>query len=661
MMTCLSSSRHRAPTAWSVVFLARDTDETASAESLQEDDELSGSIASACEVGVSDIPRPEVLAPAFADARTSELLCLLLYSVCLASWGLCCGPALSDHEAIVAVGARGIRQSEDWLVPRVGEEEFVRKPPLSFWLAALSSYVVDPPGAVAPVSVMAARLPGAVAAPLCMLVLYFLGRAMYGHRGGLISAAVFASCLGTFYFSHNAQVEMVLVLFSTSTVACFWFSTEGHGRPRLWMALAYASFAMAMMSKAPVPLATVVLPLVVWWMLVLPWLEWSQSRACARALPPRTLLEMLVNRLRRLRCCWSPTGLLLFVLLFAPWPLYLMLTREGVLDLWQIEFIGRYTGDLTQSDHSALYYLPIVAGLLLPFSLSLPESVLSGFLARYASQRRALLFCLTWAAVQIAFFSTSAFKRPHYLACTLPPLALLVGPCVDRLFFGEQRIRRDHVRMAMVALVLLLIGGGWVASHRLRAELPAAMTPFWTALALLTVGVLGCCWAFASGRRGTSFLLLLITAAVTAGSAWQSLGGDVLTDRRVAGLIEGVRASAIDEDAVLVWVGGRPDARLMYYGGLKLRPVFSALELAPSREGRRAADRGLVDRMLTRIRGPFERGERQYVIVKGQYWDALHTRIDDVAQVEFRVSGDHGNPGDDWVVLTNRAAPDPQG
>ena len=55
-----------------------------------------------------------------------------------AVWG---GPALGDHETIVAQCARNMRLTGDWLVPYYLGDAYVRKPPLPYWMIAGLSYL----------------------------------------------------------------------------------------------------------------------------------------------------------------------------------------------------------------------------------------------------------------------------------------------------------------------------------------------------------------------------------------------------------------------------------------------------------------------------------------------------------------------------------------
>ncbi len=154
---------------------------------------------------------------------------LLAFAAMTSFWGLGSGPALSDHEAIVAQCARQIRQTGNWLIPHFNDVPFVRKPPLQPWLAAGLSYVLDPPNLDRPVSPLAARSPSALAALLLVLVVYSLARSMFHPRVALVAGGITACCAGTLFFSHNAQTEMLMTFLTTASMTCFYKSMTSPG------------------------------------------------------------------------------------------------------------------------------------------------------------------------------------------------------------------------------------------------------------------------------------------------------------------------------------------------------------------------------------------------------------------------------------------------
>jgi len=581
-----------------------------------------------------------------------QILALLAFSVLVSLWGLTSGPGLGDHEAIVAQGARQIRQGDGWLIPHVNDVPFVRKPPLAFWLAAAASIAVDPQVVQPPVSPFAARLPSAIAAVLTVLLVYVMGRSMFGHRIGLVCGAAMAVSGGTLFFSHNAQVEMMLTLFCTAAFTFFWLGTESRPQRRVFLALFYAGLALAMLAKAPLPLATVCLPLAIWWFLVIPIAGWNRGAdgdARSESLPAR-----VSRQLRSAGRLWIIPGLFVFCVIFVPWPVYVCLKIDNALDLWKIEFIDRYSGALDARVRPFWYYLPIAFALTFPFSLSLPEAFASPFKEVYRTQRKGLLFALTWAVVQIAFLSTSSFKRPHYLIGAAPAFALLLGPTLARLFlaartFSIRTLRRTCVLIVVGALLALVAGGFFVVrehSQLLRAYCVAGT--------ILALGVPACCVAFLKRQRALSLALLHVCAALAFVGMWDGIGQARALQWQAYAMVETLREKSIGPEDRITWVVGRPDARLVYYLGREIQPLFSPLDLAAQRTGRRAIPRELLMAGAERLERRLESNEEEYFIIDAEIWDKMRHSLAPRAREVFRVLGDEQfDDDDDWVVITN--------
>lgn len=581
-----------------------------------------------------------------------DLLCVLVFAGFLALWGLEGGPPLSDHEAIVAQGARQIRQGDGWLIPKVGDHPFVRKPPLAFWLAALSSYLVEDPRLTPPVTEFAARLPSSVAAILTTLLVYLLGSSMFGHRTAVTSALVSASCAGTLYFSHNAQVEMVLTFLMTLAVAAFWFATYRTTGGRWWWVLFYASLALAMLAKAPQPIGAVALPLACWWLLVIPlWSLRSSSQESTEPAPG--LWRRLVTQVRATRELCPIFGLVLFLLIFLPWPLYVYSQLRQVTDLWEIEFIDRYTGEMGREGIPYFYYLPVLVGLVIPFSLSLPEAFAAPFVKTYRRHRTALLFVLTWVVVQVVFFSFSAFKRPRYILGTLPGLSLLLGIVIDHLFMSARTFSRGTLRMITISILLVSAVGFVIGGYYVFTRYPDAFWLYVRGAVLCAAGLVAVAILFLQARRLLSFCALLAATAAVFGWCWFGLGQGVTDQSMARDTADALSAHRIDAKDPITWVRGRPDAALMYYLQRPIDPLFTDLELAAMRGDRLELPLELIEKSVSRLLARLSSEKREYFILRGSDWDALISVFKPPARILTRVRSAE-NPGpDDWVVITN--------
>ena len=580
----------------------------------------------------------------FGRNPTVDVLILLTLAALLSLWGLTAGPGLSDHESIIAQSARQIRQGDDWRIPRVADVPFVRKPPLAQWLVTLSSLAVDPPNINPPVSRYAARLPSALAALLTTLLVYVLGRSMFGHRTGLVCGVASAFSAAMLFYSHSAQVEMVLTLFTTAALTFFWLGTEGGAHRRVYLTLFYACFGIAMLAKAPLPLVTVGGVLAVWWFVTVPLARLGDHADAG-------LGKRLVAQVRGVRGLFLIPGLLIFLVIFLPWPLYVFFKIDNALELWQIEYVQRYSGGLNSSSKAFWYYIPIALALAFPFSLSLFEAFASPFLAAHRERRKGLLFALTWALVHIGFLSTSAFKRPHYLISAAPAFAILLGPTLERLFLAARTMSRARLRLAVWVLALGLIAGVPVGGLFILRDYPHVMHAYVVGGGVLIAAGVACGMLFLSGRRLASFLLLNACVGVGFALTWDALGQARALNRRAYAIVDKLRELRVTPEQRITWCVGRPDARLMFYLGRRIDPLFSPLELATRRKNRTLVPKELLIEGMQRLEERFASGQREYFVIDADYFRRWRENSDTPVEELLRVYGGREDSERDDLVL----------
>ncbi len=573
---------------------------------------------------------------------------LVVFAIVTAFWDLDGGPALGDHEAIVAQSAREMRESGEWLIPHFNGDPFIRKPPGQFWLVALASYVVDPPEIERPVSVLAARAPSAAAAVLTVLVVWVLGRFMFGPRTALVAGAIMACCAATLFFSHNAQTEMLLTLCTTAAFACFYRASRGPERRQVWMAAFYAALGLGMLAKAPLPLAMVGLPLFLYWFVTLPVSRLLGDRDPLTGARPR-IGSLLVEQLWAVR--WMLPGLIIFLLLAVPWPVYAWYKVPNALELWRTEFLDRYQGGLKEKPF--WYYLPLLFAVVVPFALSLPEALAGPFLARYRRDRTGMLFVWTWALVQVAFLSTSAFKRPHYLLPMVPALSLLLAPVIDRLFFHAVNFDRRLVRVSLLAiLTAILVGGGVFIYYVVRKE-PTVLWAAWTALGVMLVGLVAACHLFWTERRQACLVTILCTTLLTFSWSWTALGRSNFDNDEIR-LVAQLDRLSIGANDKITWAVGRPDSRLSYYGGTHIKPLYTAEELAGRRRGRLKVSDDLLLEGAMQVVNRLKSKEEEYFIFEAEDL-AFFSRLIDVEYREVvRVPALRKGAAKSLVVITNK-------
>jgi hypothetical protein len=116
----------------------------------------------------------------------------------------------------------------------------------------------------------------------------------------------------------------------------------------------------------------------------------------------------------------------------------------------------------------------------------------------------------------------------------------------------------------------------------------------------------------------------------------------------------------VPDDAASYYVA-RPDARLVYYGRMTLPRVLSDLDLEAriqAQRMQRTVENGQILTALALI-DLFKQDKPVYAVGTFGQWNELQTLPDFLRQqprLLYRQSG-FGEPGKDWVVIANRAAP----
>jgi len=329
---------------------------------------------------------------------------------------------------------------------------------------------------------------------------------------------------------------------------------------------------------------------------------------------------------------------------------------DNALDLWRIEYLSRYSGELSKKAQPFYYYIPVVFGLMVPFMLSLPEAAAGVFLKRYRSQRAGLAYALTWAVVGTAFLSTSSFKRPHNVLSMMPALCLLLGPVIDRLFFGVLAASRRAVRLTCAAVPIGLGVGLLIGAQVLQQRYPELIKVY-----VVTGFLLWVLWSlaaglFAFGRRTKSLAVLLCWVAAIVVVAWPAMGRQMRGDPVANALVRAMEAQGIGRDAEIYWVEGRPDSSIEFYSGYQIRRLIDELEMAEIREDRSEVGADLLQEVGRRIADQLARPKRVYLIMSIGNFELMERETNIHARKVIELSGLKDQPGEELVVITQPTA-----
>jgi 4-amino-4-deoxy-L-arabinose transferase-like glycosyltransferase len=418
-----------------------------------------------------------------ARRRAAMLFLLLLASVIfLARVGT---PAIfDDSDAMYAEVPREMVVSGDWLTPHADGVRYLEKPPLLYWLTAVSYRL----GGVHEVT---ARLPCSIAEMATVWLCFLIGELCFGLTAGFWAGLVMATAPGYFLFSQQIMPDM---LFTALLALAFYAYLRGYveasrhpgpGRALRWYLLFYGSLALAVLAKGLIGLV----------------------------FPALTVTGFLVlhRETARWREMKPALGALVVLAVAAPWHLAVGIRNPGFFWFYFInEHVLRFLGRRTPRDYGTvplLAFWGLHAIWFFPWSFLLtPRRRAAVHDSWSAVAVRLSRFPLVWAGSVLIFFSFST-RLEYYSMPAYPAIAVMIGGAISGLLHAKRRrrlpsagedrergiviqateSRRGLVRacaglfalgsLALVGMFVVL----WITQHRAGPRLPLVdpQSPYW--------------------------------------------------------------------------------------------------------------------------------------------------------------------------------------
>jgi 4-amino-4-deoxy-L-arabinose transferase-like glycosyltransferase len=455
--------------------------------------------------------------------RTTFPLLLLALLTFFAALGR--GAITDSDEAFYAEAAREMVASGDWITPYYNYETRFQKPILYYWLTA-ATYLVF--GATE----VAARLWAAIAGLGLVLVTAAAGRRWYDESTGLLAGAIVATNVGYFSIGRMALPDLPLTFCITLAIwAALVATLEAERSPRKFVLIAAVALGLGALMKGPVGLIV----------------------------PALVIVPVLLVERRSIALTLSDIALGVLVLLAIAVPWYVVMWFRHGNEYLHGFFVGdnleRFATDRYNDPRPWWFYLPIVAGGLLPWSpLALTWlRPVTQFLRRRRDLGTIDLRLLMWAILPLAFYSLSVGKQPRYILPVLPPLALLLAASIverTQEWRGVDGVR-SRPRRALAVVAGTLLSGGFIvlmAALLYRAQpLLINVSPTYTLVAsLLIAGAGAAVTSVALTRHWRAAPAMIALAAAITLPALQfgglSSGGDD-TVRQMAHLVRQHRAA----------------------------------------------------------------------------------------------------------------------
>jgi 4-amino-4-deoxy-L-arabinose transferase-like glycosyltransferase len=495
------------------------------------------------------------------NERGSRFLFLWLFVVAIAlSLHLGSYPLFDADEGRNGEVGREMAATNDYVMPRLDGMPYLDKPIVYFAAEAAAMEIMGP-------SEAAARLPALLFTFATAALLFWFARRIWDVDSALIAAIAYLSMPLTLAFSRTVIFDSALSFFMVLALVAFYCAVEAvipscrsrgvaedsEGSPALpglagdssprstaptqpsapaapptrndrvistssargWTILAWTAMAFGVLTKGPV---AIVVPLIV-------------------AIP-------YAMRRRAFRRLWSWWGLVVFVIVIAPW---VWAVSQAVPDFLQYvlvtETAQRLATKALKRTGAPWYFVPYVVGGALPWS------ILAMFAWRHPSTehrapttveaaadvRHSMFFVALWIVVPFVFFSISQSKRPQYILPVMPAIALAVA------YFWRSPRRVVAVRIA--AAVMLVLGIAVAAAPaivhqraKMEPEIRAGVDRAALPMGIAAIGGAVAALAFARRREiaVAALSLPIIAIPMAANPLLQSIGSRRSTQALVA-------------------------------------------------------------------------------------------------------------------------------
>ncbi|CAN5901478.1 hypothetical protein BH23PLA1_BH23PLA1_21200 [soil metagenome] len=375
---------------------------------------------------------------------------------------------------------REMRQSGDLIHPTFNAEPRYHKPVLIYWLMLVGT-------AIGGDNPFGARLVSVVAGVATCLLVWSLGRRMFGATVGRWAAIALATAPLMVIESKLATTDATLLFFVTCSMFAVWELSKGASR--LWTLTFWVSLALAVLTKGPAAPALIgVSAIACWWWRgplegwkrligpiwpdlsgrkVLPRMRTALARG--RFVGPVDAIGVLVSTfgvvsVRWVRANWGP---LLFASLVLPWFIAIGLRSRG--EYFEVgmgyHVMKRLTTGLETHGGFPGYYVVLGLVLLFPWSALVPAGIVAAWKRR--KENPAIGFMLGWMVGPLLFLECVQTKIIHYYLPAVPAVALLAGWTIVAISQSETNLRRwalGRLSVGLLAGLGLALGVGLLAA-----------------------------------------------------------------------------------------------------------------------------------------------------------------------------------------------------
>lgn len=319
--------------------------------------------------------------------------------------------------------------NNDWINLTIGGDAYDQKPPMLFWIAAVTFKLFG-------LSIPAYKLAVLLFSFLGIYSTYRLGKLFYGKETGLLAAFFWASSLGFHHFSNDIHTDTLLVDFVVFSVWQFAVYLEKN----TWKNFLLGAFGvgLAMLAKGPVG---VVIP--------------------AAAIGGSMLIKRQWEKIFNYR--WFVALLVIGVMILpAMAGLLNQFGLEGIKFYFWTNNVGRVTGSYHGSSTDYSFYLHTSLYVLLPWTIFMiygfiMEAKSLGGLIKNRTKDFEVVNILA-VVVFLGILSVAKQQNPHYMLSAATFMYIITAKWTVRLFASKQKLKTRNL-ISAINKVVAAVGG----------------------------------------------------------------------------------------------------------------------------------------------------------------------------------------------------------
>ena len=333
-------------------------------------------------------------------------------------WGLGSVDLLTLNEGRRALAIQEMVASGNWLLPHLNGELYITKPPLLYWLSSSLALVWG-------VNEWTLRLPSALAAIAVLIMVYRYTVQQSGQWSALFAVQLLIANLGFAMLGRRAEIEMLLTALCVGSLLSALQYIQSQSSKN-WIYLSYFLLALALMTKGPLVLLLVTLPL---------------------------LIAAIYSKNSHIKAVLlSRRGWLIFLIVGLAW--YAVVSWQLGFDIWAT-IAKRDILDKMQSD-SAKPILSYLGWIAVDFMLLIGLFLVGAkeFFKQKIQQPRQLILLMA-VIVPLVLFSLFSNKHAKYLLPIYPLIAILLAIKLAAIFDAGTEARK---KIIVIIALLLPIG-----------------------------------------------------------------------------------------------------------------------------------------------------------------------------------------------------------